>query len=236
MHGILAAMGIEYERIAAVDGRTSPAVNTLNARRLSPAEKGCLLSHREAWRRIAEGQEAYAAVLEDDIMAAPDLAEFLDASRWLASGMDIIKLETTGRPVVVGHQTVLEAGRRKVVALMSAHMGSAAYIIARDAARRLLATPDATRWPVDDLLFDPRFTRKAELSVFQVTPAPCAQAPQSEIASIIRDDRRRHHNRPTVLAGHTLEKAAKRIRRTIERQRALRAGGIGVSIEFSQTP
>src|SRR4029079_18979781 len=77
MRAVLAAASIPYERITAVDGRRlTPDDLAKASASLSPGEVGCVLSHRIAWQRIADGSDPFAVVLEDDFHASPAMAAF----------------------------------------------------------------------------------------------------------------------------------------------------------------
>ena len=106
----LAAAGLAFRRIAAVDAATLPADPPLydaaaNARRylapLSPAEIACVLSHRKVWLEILEEEKTPAAViLEDDaepVGPSEDLARIL--SRIASSPRpELVKLYDLRRP------------------------------------------------------------------------------------------------------------------------------------------
>ena len=58
-----------------------------------PGEVGCFLSHFEIWRRIASGNEPWAAVFEDDLRVSTDLGRLLRSHDWIPSDADIVRLE-----------------------------------------------------------------------------------------------------------------------------------------------
>lgn len=63
-----AGLGFPWSFLDAIDGRQLPALkSTLNAR-----QRACWMSHREAWRRVAQGEEA-VLVLEDDVRVTGDI-------------------------------------------------------------------------------------------------------------------------------------------------------------------
>ena len=83
----LSALGIAFERVPAIDGRSlsSSAVDAVRIdtpgwKPLSAGEIGCFLSHRECWRRIAQGDEAYGCVFEDDVLLSSRLRDFLSGT------------------------------------------------------------------------------------------------------------------------------------------------------------
>jgi glycosyl transferase family 25 len=222
---LLNSMQIDFERVPAADGRNlSAAERRAIDPRLSPAEAGCLLSHRGIWQRIANENHTHATVLEDDIVLGPRLADLLADPSWIPANADIVKLETTRRPVgLLGEGIRLNSGTR-LWRLTTAHFGSAAYIISRDAARRLLTASFGLQVPVDEQLFDPKYAVHGWPSIYQVDPAPCRQAPENEVESIIRSDRRAHHRKLSVLFPHLIAKAMIHLRRRVQARAALDAG------------
>ena len=70
-----ARIGIEFERVAAVDAQsrsdlqeTPMQLNPLTQLPLTNAEIACFLSHKACWAKIADGDDAYGVVFEDDIV------------------------------------------------------------------------------------------------------------------------------------------------------------------------
>ena len=83
----LAELGLSWERLSAVDGRRlephherliDRAAHVARGLEFSPGAIGCWLSHRQAQRMVAEGTEAMALILEDDIAIADELPEVLE--------------------------------------------------------------------------------------------------------------------------------------------------------------
>ena len=89
-------MGHTFERVAAIDARNWPDLALMPLRasrktslRLTDAEIACLLSHRTCWSIVAEGDDAYGAVFEDDIVFS---AKAGPACRCRVDSVDIRKL------------------------------------------------------------------------------------------------------------------------------------------------
>ena len=201
MRAALAATGVGFERVAGVDG----AALTEDARRIfaearcaaqpagwMPGEIGCFLSHFAVWERIAAGADPWAAVLEDDLRVADDLGVLLRSAGWIPPGADIVRLEAN-RPMRLGRGRPIEGThRRQVHAALSGSPGSAAYVVSKEAAQRLVASAPQTHASVDVFLFKPKMSAvAASLARFQVVPAPCVQdgvaaAPQEGLESLIR--------------------------------------------------
>ena len=74
-------LGIPFERIPAVNGRTlsDQQISQITypydhfeskvrfTRELTKGEVGCFLSHRKCWERLLESEEEWALIMEDDI-------------------------------------------------------------------------------------------------------------------------------------------------------------------------
>ncbi len=80
----LAAAGLEFARVEAVDGRSDPPrVAPGFGRQVSGSEQGCRASHKVALEAFLAGDAPMAAIFEDDI-AAVDAAALTSVARWLA--------------------------------------------------------------------------------------------------------------------------------------------------------
>lgn len=182
MRLVLNGLGLAFERVAGIDGRQLPDAeldrwSTRNAdgrRILSAGEIGCLLSHREAWRRIA-AIGTPGIVVEDDIHLALPAAELFATSDWLPAGTDLVKIETTGKPVQLDRARQAIAAGLWVARLRSAHLGTAGYIATPAAARRLLDATECCDRALDHLIFDPASPLFESLVIAQMIPALCMQ-------------------------------------------------------------
>lgn len=151
-------MGLGFERCGAVDktGLSDDDIDRIVVRdhhNWSPGEVACFMSHIAVWRRIAEGSDAHAVVLEDDVYFSQDAANFLRDDAWIPAGVELIKLETTLNPVLVGRRGRKIMGHR-LLPLYSFHNGAAAYVISSRLARHLVGLVRKIDRPVDDFLFD----------------------------------------------------------------------------------
>jgi glycosyl transferase family 25 len=103
-------LGLPFERLPAVDGRTLSAsqseafcrdrllVNsgdsyTQGRRAWTPSSIGCLLRHHAAWTVAAESDQPYTAIFEDDLHVSADLVPILSDTRWIPKDCSIIRLE-----------------------------------------------------------------------------------------------------------------------------------------------
>ena len=148
IEGRLAELGLRWERLSAVDGRRLEPRHerlidrvTQAARGLefSPGAIGCWLSHHQAQRMVAEGAEPMALILEDDIAIADDLPDVLE---WIERGdagrFDVIRLHRY--KVRRKFAPVHRIGGSTLGFVRPTDSGTQAYVITREAARRLIAT------------------------------------------------------------------------------------------------
>ncbi|QOF71264.1 glycosyltransferase family 25 protein [Aminobacter sp. SR38] len=165
-------MGLGFERFSAIDKTAldDDIINRLvlrNHHNWSPGEVACFMSHIAVWRRIAEGSDRHAVVLEDDVYFSRDAADFLSDDAWIPAGVDLIKLETTLNPVLVGRRGG-KIKTHRLLPLYSFHNGAATYAISRRLAAQLVTQASRIDRPVDDFLFD--MTRH-ETPCWQLSPA-----------------------------------------------------------------
>ncbi|WP_426289123.1 glycosyltransferase family 25 protein [Ensifer adhaerens] len=136
--------GLNFERVAAVDGRElDDAVLAMQPvskqwKRMNKAEIACFMSHRKCWAIIAEGSDAYGAVIEDDVFFSPSATHALSSSDWIPAEVGLLKIETFRQKVFLSRARVLADAGRTIHALRGCHVGTGGYVISRDYAKRLL--------------------------------------------------------------------------------------------------
>jgi glycosyl transferase, family 25 len=189
------------QRIAAVDARKDPAA-VLSVRGLSLqfppdgvawnshrnrifmlTEEACLAGHVLTWRQFLKTDLAHALVLEDDAEPQAGFAETLSELLQSEPSADIVKLEGVFRP---GGRKVLPLrrfGAHRLVRSLRPASGSAAYLVTRRGAERLLARVDHICVPADDFLWNPAFHG---CDVAHVSPWLIMQ---SGMASVIATDK-----------------------------------------------
>jgi glycosyl transferase, family 25 len=176
----LSAHKLKFLRIAAVNGAEIHARHDSNwsdPRRshLGAAETGCLLSHANVWRSIAQADGEHGLVLEDDIHVSDDFAELIHCMSLDPKELCVHKLETFGANVTLARQPTYAAGNRKAYKLESNHGGAGAYILNRQTASELLSYIDLFDEAMDIELFDPNRRTIKNLTIYQWVPAPCIQ-------------------------------------------------------------
>jgi len=184
IEALLAVRAVPFTRVQAVDGRSLSQTDIENISayptavsvRLQAGEIACYLSHIKAWRMLLESDEDYA-IFEDDIDVSADAAEVLMASTdWIPQDADIVKLETSLKPVEIASGVETTVRDREVRRLAGCHIGTAGYVISRSGAARMLAESQRLKMAVDTMIFDPRGGVAQTLSLFQLSPALCIQA------------------------------------------------------------
>lgn len=177
-------LGLEFERISAVDGRQAPEQEFQDFMQLRPrnnktwmrGQMGCFLSHFKAWELIANGNEEFCAIFEDDVHISDDLKFILQEKSWIPADSDIIRLETSTNRVRLSKSPVMEYRNRPIYKVMSTSWNAGGYILNRNTARKLIGLPFTDHQPSDVLLFHYIESSVAsKLQILQFNPALCAQ-------------------------------------------------------------
>jgi glycosyl transferase family 25 len=180
------ALGIPFERIDAIDARTTPdaEIDTRFADDgpLGPLPKGdkcCTLSHERAWATFIASGEPYAMIMEDDVEISPDAAPLLTDTTWIPAEVGLLKVERFGpehQRVLVDDTVDLPNGRQ-IGKLRSRHTGGGAYIVSRAMAQKMLDPQRVWTLPVDHALFNPNNSPLFEALVpYQLLPVIARQS------------------------------------------------------------
>ena len=172
----LAAAGISFERLPAVDGRLlsesersrlAPWDRKAFFKPLSPGEIGCYLSHLAALERIVREGWPRALVLEDDFLLAPDfpsrLRELLEQPDPVPA---LVKLEGACHGGKV--ERILPSGMR-IMINRRAPSRTIAQLWSLDGAKTFLANASRLRRPVD---VEIKHWWETGVEVLYVVPAP----------------------------------------------------------------
>jgi len=180
--------GLNFERVTATDGTLlkNEELQYLTAKstwqpKLRPSEIGCFLSHRECLRRIAESDEFWGSIFEDDVALSPNIYPLLQNPDWIPDGVDIVKLDTIGMICTLGKRQKLtisgiEIKPYRLARLLSRHYGAEAYIISKKCAKKLYEITQYVTAPIDVIYFDTNAGLLQRLNVQQMIPAPVIQA------------------------------------------------------------
>jgi glycosyl transferase family 25 len=171
--GLLDGLGINFERVAAVDGRTlppPPAGAASDVWALTRSEIGLIRSHQKCWDLFEQSGHPHCVILEDDVHFGSDFAAFMTGGAELPDEFDLIKIEATPFKIWLDQYSKLPViGNRKLMRLASTHMGAAGYVLSRaglERVRHLLR--EFNEHPIDVVLFGP--PAKA-LTTYQLTPS-----------------------------------------------------------------
>ncbi|WP_210205763.1 glycosyltransferase family 25 protein [Hoeflea marina] len=168
-----------------IDWRIFPAVDALDPQAdlarwdpegiLNPSEVACFLSHRRLWQDIADGEDAMAAIFEDDLHIAPALRDLLSCLP-VRERPTIYRLECDPLVVRIRPEPEMTVGGRGLHHYQGWVLGSAAYVLNRPAARLLLARADLVRLPVDLFLHNSLAAEEdTDIDRLVAIPSPCIQ-------------------------------------------------------------
>jgi glycosyl transferase family 25 len=164
-----ALAGLDFERVAAVEGRQSPPTQS----GLTRFEIACLNSHRAAWTKFLATPAPFACFLEDDVHLSSDFGAFVGEDSWIPADADAVKLDTFFNPIMLGPPE-LEVRRRRLARLFTRHESCAAYILSRQGAEVFLRATEKPDLPVDYIVF-PEDPIKQGLKLLQLDPAVAIQ-------------------------------------------------------------
>ncbi|WP_244421473.1 glycosyltransferase family 25 protein [Allomesorhizobium alhagi] len=175
------AMGLQFTRVSAVDGRQLSEETIkrwcggASFGEVRPGATACFLSHRGCWQRIIDEALPYAAIFEDDLHLGDDAAALFANGDWVPEEADIVKVETMRQPTRLDKTLIAAPGRRKLYRLAGKHIGAGGYVVTRKGAEKLLKMSETFADPVDHFLFNPELPFASSLVTFQLSPAICMQ-------------------------------------------------------------
>jgi glycosyl transferase family 25 len=182
MRHVLGGIGVAFERFDAINlerSKQHPALGDIPPLRVrrpwAPGELACLLSHYEVWKLIAEADEPFGAVFEDDLHVDPRLAAVITDPAVLPTDADIVKLETVRQSVWVSRLEKPGPAGVTFAELETLHEGAGAYILSRQTAALLVRSIAGFDLPADDVLFGHEDTVCSRLRRYQVLPALAVQ-------------------------------------------------------------
>ncbi|RCL02410.1 MAG: glycosyl transferase [Candidatus Tokpelaia sp. JSC161] len=197
LNEIFAQQGLTPRRIRALDMKNISDTDYKNLtrksfwpERMTRGEIACFLSHRTALQQLAEEQEAYGAVFEDDVILSNNAHLFLKNYFWIPSGVDLVKLETQGKKVWLGH-SIKNVNNFSLGRLKSSHILAAAYIVSKKSALYLIKKMEDVCAPFDHFLFNLDYGIANKLKIYQLDPAI---ARQSNVRSTLEYERAQYRD------------------------------------------
>ena len=173
----LEQLGVDAERIEAILAADLPAdlrqlyLPNGQHQRLSVQEFCVGVSHLDAYRRFLSGPDAYALILEDDIVLSSRLPQFLAAFEAAPDGIDLLRIETFGTPAQISTRPRGTLGGFAFHSLHGWAWGAAAYIISRRAAQAMLDDRRALDEVIDRVIYRPHSTIMGPIRIRQLVPA-----------------------------------------------------------------
>ncbi|MBP0439647.1 glycosyltransferase family 25 protein [Tianweitania sediminis] len=218
----LEALGVSFERIAAVDGKTADLTRHAGSP-LTQTEIACFLSHRDCWKRIVDLDLDYGLILEDDVRLSPRFAAVASDTAWLNPLNGLAKLDTSGRKVLLERQSKEGPAGLRFHRLRSEHTGCAGYIISRGKAREFLGRSSARLTePVDLFVFGEQAVAEERVVAWQAVPAVVAQ--EKRFASVagkpmdsVIGSRRGKRGSLATLAKREICRALRKMNRAVQR-------------------
>lgn len=178
----LGRVGVDFLCVPAIDASASGLIADMRDRAasrsgyvISDANLACTLSHHRVWRMHLDSGDDYGVVLEDDVLVSDDFAECLNED-WIPDGADIVKLETFETRAHLGRRPESTLSGRQVHRLLSRHIGAAAYVISRAAAKSLLDYMAPPVDAADEVMFNEDYGWMPQAKIYQVVPAMALQA------------------------------------------------------------
>lgn len=177
-------LGLTWERVTAIDA-TKAKEEELNEYvdpigpipRMGAGARACTVGHFKIWETFLETEAPTAFVLEDDIKISNNFPAFLKFAVNISNCVDILNFnrqdsKNETKKLVVSRQSTLNSDEFVAKRLLSAHYGTAGYMITRSAAEKLCNQLKRTNVPIDHLLFNPNvssYNRSAR--IYQAFPA-----------------------------------------------------------------
>lgn len=203
-------LGVSFERLSAVNGRTLTDEQIAQitypynhfksrvryTRELTKAEVGCFLSHRKCWEHLLESNEQWALIMEDDIRISDLARDYMLSSDWIPPGVDICQL-SCGKARLNGtirkEICAIDDNLHLVAPLTPPPVGCMAYFISRKAAELAVDLSKKLPSPVDDFLFTLWFDVAKNFTVWRTAPTLVIpmEGVESDIGSRAKKDVRK---------------------------------------------
>lgn len=156
MRGVASEFSLNLERVSAVTADELPVKKSFSPifnRELSFPELSCFYSHFECWKKIANGKEPFALVLEDDIAMSPKASALLEELEKSTITFDILRLEHPKKDDSIHTDEICEVGEFRFAHLLSRACYTAAMIVSKEGAKKLIKLAEPIL-PIDEFLFN----------------------------------------------------------------------------------
>ena len=176
-------MGVHFERVSAVDGNLLSQdkidccySKELNRQKyfvpLTRGEIGCYLSHISIFKKLLDENLDYAIVLEDDLVFKPGFARIPSVVESIKVKWDYIKLIAPGKKKQINSRIGLgiDSGNGsdfELVTWRKVPIGTAAYVVSRDGAKKFIEKRSVFYRPLD---VDLQFPWETGVEIFGLLP------------------------------------------------------------------
>lgn len=173
-------LSLRFERVEAVDANFINSEELCHyhqakyRKKLSDSQIACFLSHRRSWQLIANGEEEWAAVFEDDVYISLDYPNFFKNFSF-PKGIELLSFEKFGFFLASYPKELWSKDQYKIHQLLIFHCGAGGYFVSKKMAKILLECSEIFYRAVDHFLFDPREYLSDYYGAYQLFPALCAQ-------------------------------------------------------------
>lgn len=194
----LQKVGIEWERVQAIDG-----MNLEGTEWLDQASLACSQSHQKAMQMLLDSPHPAALILEDDAEVGEDVSAFLDSVEWWPRNHGLLKLDSPRTARFIGPRYGHTPTDRNLYEVSYWGILATGYLINRKAAETILASPDCKFFPIDVVMFHLGWSRTArKLRPLWVIPTLVQPHPEfgSDIERYRKSLRRRKERRLAKLA------------------------------------
>ncbi len=180
MQSQLAAQGLDFTRIAAVDGTGKAEIGYPDdLPGMTKPEYACYLSHLLAYRALIESGEPRALVLEDDMILSADFAKWLETPEFYGDQNSITRLEIPfdccrDRPIRLRRRPAAKAKGCTVERVAGPVECTGTYVISRDVAARVVKEHPTPEMAIDVLLLVNRLG-EPKIEVLQLDPPKAIQ-------------------------------------------------------------
>jgi glycosyl transferase, family 25 len=194
-------LGLDFERIAAVDGLNVPDdlagyfshIQTGRLPIIDDGAVGCYASHLKALRRFEQTDAPTALILEDDALLGDNIVQFLDELiAALPAGWGLVHLSHAPTHAFKPIAVLPHGGR--VVRYSRMPPNAAGYLVSRAGAAKLLNRSIQRFWAIDT---DVRRPWVFGHDAYGVVPPPIQQVPMPTTIPKLRRSARRGMPRPT---------------------------------------
>ena len=221
MQGSLSQIGVNYERVEAIDIKTLPdnilaavtAPNIEYPHRLRPGEIACFLSHRKCWQKLIDSGKDWALILEDHCQFSPLADRYLNSVNWIPSGCEIVQIHLSDKHFYSNKRIELADGNALLNVISSPARRSSAYFISRHAAQVALNNSKKISCPLDNFILGSGSTFSKEIEIWRLLGSVVRRNTQAKTTIHGRGSTNKVRNKERVHPKRIFKKLSTRLHR-----------------------